>query len=825
MERFTRLGIAALAVSALTATALAATAPRTRLAQPAAAPAVAHLVAFGGRGHATDPATRKLDSMLADIARHAGSVRTRSKLADWRALNPAARFQVTAMAGPMVLIDAVTRGDPQRLKAALVSLGLQGASAFSNDVSGWMPVSQLTAAAARTEVHAMRAALPRARAGSVTSTGDYVQGSAALRTLWPNLDGKGITVGVLSDSFDCYAIYAQPGSGVPASGPSGYASNGFTADAGKDVSTGDLPATVDVLAEADQAPPVNNACMEFNGTLTTPDLLPYSDEGRAMLQVVHDVAPGASLAFHTAVEGQADFANGILALAASGAKVIADDIGYFDEPFFQPSLVEQAIDQVNDQGVAYFVAAGNDGQLSYDNPAPSFATASSSPNPTGEMLLTFGTSAGAPVTRLPVTIAPAITGVTSGGLVPGEFVALVVEWDQPYVTGAANSGGATSQLDLCVTGGSGGDIITDGDLNPQACTGPNMLGGDPVLIILVGNPASNPNNTGPETINITLGLVNGSPMPGRIKLAVLDNGAGSTINQFFAPGSTVQGHARSTGALSMGAAFWADTPACGVTPAQPESFSSAGGDPTLFDAAGNLLPSPLFPQKPDLIAPDGGNNTFLGFKITGTAVTGFPQCVNDPNLPSFFGTSAATPHAAGVAALMLQANPALTAAQLYQALKDSADPMAGVSPQQVGAGFIQAQAALALVPPAAPTISLAAGTVSPGQSTTLTWSSINTTGCTASGSWSGAQDSSGSMTVSQANSGSFTYTLMCTNAAGTSAAASATLTVQAVATQQPSGGGGGGGLDALTLGALAAWLAARLGAQRRERREQRFAAR
>ncbi|HET9329352.1 MAG TPA: S8 family serine peptidase [Steroidobacteraceae bacterium] len=800
MERFKRLGIAALTVSALTATAVAGIAPRTRPAQPAAAPAVAHLVAFGGRGHGTDPAPGKLDSMLADIVRHAGGVRAGSKLADLRALNPAARFQVTATAGPMVLIDAVTRGDPQRLKAALVSLGLRNASLYSNDVSGWMPVSRLTAAAARTEVHAMRAALPRARTGSVTSTGDYVQGSEALRGLWQNFDGRGITVGVLSDSFDCYAVYAQPNSGVPQSGPNGWASNTFTADAAKDVSTGDLPSGVTVLAEADQA--INDTCMDFSTGFSPSPFLPYSDEGRAMLQVVHDVAPGAGLAFHTAVEGEADFANGILALASSGAKVIADDIGYFDEPFFQPSMVGEVINQVNAQGVAYFVAAGNDAQLSYDNAAPSFATASTSPNPPGEMLLTFGTSAGAPVTFLPVTIAPVIGGVVgTGGLVPGEFVAIVAEWDQPYLTGAPSSGGATSQLDLCISVASaGGDTITEDGLHPVTCTGPNTIGGDPVLILLVGNPASAAGNTSPETITISLGLVNGSAAPGRIKIAVLDNGAGSTINEFFTPGSTVQGHAAASGAMSMGAAWWVQTPACGVTPAVPESFSSAGGDPMLFDADGNRLATPFVPQKPDLIAPDGGNDTFLGFKVSGTVVTGFPQCVNNPNLPSFFGTSAATPHAAGVAALMLQSNPAVTATQVYDALRKSADPMTSSPAAQVGAGFIQAQAALALLPPGPPTLTLASSTISAGASTTLTWSSINTTGCTASNSWTGAQHSSGSMTVMQASAGTYTYTLVCVNAAGTSASASATLMVQAAG----GSGGGGGGLDALTLLALAA---------------------
>jgi len=94
-----------------------------------------------------------------------------------------------------VLVDAVTRGDPQQLLAALLSLGLEHPSLYINDVSGWLPVRQIGAAAARAEVHSLRASMPHTRAGAATSQGDFAQGSAALRSAWPTLDGSGITVG------------------------------------------------------------------------------------------------------------------------------------------------------------------------------------------------------------------------------------------------------------------------------------------------------------------------------------------------------------------------------------------------------------------------------------------------------------------------------------------------------------------------------------------------------------------------------------------------------------------------------------------------------
>jgi hypothetical protein len=58
-----------------------------------------------------------------------------------------------------------------------------------------------------------------------------------------------------------------------------------------------------------------------------------------MMQIIHDIAPGADLAFYTAFYSEQDFANGILALAAAGCKVIVDDVSYFDEPFFQNGVV------------------------------------------------------------------------------------------------------------------------------------------------------------------------------------------------------------------------------------------------------------------------------------------------------------------------------------------------------------------------------------------------------------------------------------------------------------------------------------------------------
>jgi hypothetical protein len=314
-------------------------------------------------------------------------------------------------------------------------------------------------------------------------------------------------------------------------------------------------------------------------------------------------------------------------------------------------------------------------------------------------------------------------------------------------------------------------------------------------------------------------VANGTTLPGRIKVVVEDDGAGSQITQFATNSGTVQGHPSAVGAAAVGAVFFPNTISCGAVTPTLELFSSAGGDPILFDDTGTRLTTPEIRQKPDFVGPDGGNDTFLGFTLASGGITDsstVPQCANNADFPNFFGTSASTPHVASIAVLMLQADPALTPTQIYTILQQSTAPMgatpnptAGTYNFAAGYGFVLADKAAQMVPaiiPSAPTLSLASTSIVTGSSTTLTWSSANTTGCTASGSWTGALASNGTQTVNPTAVGSDMYTLVCSNVAGASPATSVTLSVTAA---PASGGGGGGALGLSTLLGLLALCVAR----------------
>jgi hypothetical protein len=156
---------------------------------------------------------------------------------------------------------------------------------------------------------------PLVRCAPLISEGDAKLQANLLRGLH-GVDGTGVKVGVLSDSYDRRAA-------------------AFTHAAG-DISTGDLPGTGNPCA---RTTPVN----VLSDTAPLPGLI---DEGRGMAQLIHDLAPGAEIQFASALGGQTAFASKILALADAGAKVIVDDIGYVNEPFYQDGVISEAIEYV-----------------------------------------------------------------------------------------------------------------------------------------------------------------------------------------------------------------------------------------------------------------------------------------------------------------------------------------------------------------------------------------------------------------------------------------------------------------------------------------------
>jgi hypothetical protein len=516
-----------------------------------------------------------------------------------------------------VVIDAVAEGDAQDLKTELELLGMQEAVVFGRIVSGQLPVSAIPDAAALASLRFARSAAAINHAGLVKSQGDIAQRSDVARNN-TGFDGTGVKVGVLSDSYNCRK------------------------GAGADVQSGDL-SKVTVLQEI-------SGC--GRGT----------DEGRAMLQIVHDVAPGAGLLFASAFNGMASFANNIIKLQKAGAKVIVDSVLYFAEPMFQDGIIAQAVDTVVAGGSAYFSSAGNQARIAYQsafrNSGTNLGSSGTNQIPSARTFFAHDFDVGPGV-----DIFQTVT-------VPNGITAFSFQWADRYFS-VSGAPGAETDLDLAVF--LRGNVIF--------VTSSRNVGRDPIEVVVISNPGA------PVVVEFAIGKVAG-PDPALMKNVAF--GANFAFDEHATDSGTIFGHANALGAETVGAAAYDDTPAFGVSPPVLESFSSAGATPILFDLAGNPVHDPRV-DKPEIVAPDGVDNTFFGIDTDGT---GFPN---------FFGTSAAAPHAAGVAALLLDRNPKLTPALIYSALESTAVDMSEPGfDNDSGFGLIQADAAIASIPDPAP---------------------------------------------------------------------------------------------------------------------------
>lgn len=506
-----------------------------------------------------------------------------------------------------VLVDIATTSNAEEVFESLVSLGLERASKYQNMISGYIALDKVEALMNHPGVRFVNVSLMKLSAGSVTTQGDVVMHTNDARSNF-GVNGLLVKVGTLSDSFNSLGT-------APA-----------------DVATGDIPSGAIILKD-----------------------LPLSegtDEGRAMMQIIHDIAPGAILLFRSGSGGQADLAQGIVDLSDANSQVIVDDITYFDAPFFQDGIVAQAATKAAKSGIYYFSAAGNLNEHSYQAP---FVDSGISAPVVGGSMHNFGGGDTFQSFTLDNT--------------PGDNVmTLIFQWNQPFKTACPGScPGPTTNIDIYLRDQLSTTIVAASEID-------NVAMGVPFEAIQYVNTGG-----APQTLELFI-VHRSGPIPTLIKYILA---SGPNPDEFATNSSSSFGQANGDRVISVASSAFYNTPAFGVDPATPNSATSLGGTPIYFNSADNsALTIPLIRQTPDITGPDGGNNTFFG-----------DDTVNDVDvLPNFFGTSAAAPHVAGLAALIIQNSASkLSVVEMESILEVSAlDMQSPGYDYKTGFGLVQA---------------------------------------------------------------------------------------------------------------------------------------
>jgi len=593
-------------------------------------------------------------------------------------------------------------------------------------IEGYVPEAALITLAKMRGVKAIHAvARPTTNVGAVTQQGVVQHRVDQI----PQYDGTGITVGVLSDSYNTSTNAIKEAN---------------------DIATGDLPGPGNPLGNLQ---PVE----------VLKDTAGGADEGRAMAQLVHDMAPKARLGFASAFDGDVAFANNIRALAGVpglpnskagfAAQIIVDDVQYFNEGMFADTVIAQAVDDVTALGVSYFSSAGN------TPPTQGYAS-------DVRIVPVAGATSGTNIDLSavdPALYAGGFHNFRSDGtqdiaqtvtLATGRQLRIVLQWDDPYdvspttlgpqllqQNGTLNS--PTAQVDTVLPGlvagkqyvvdvqglstinaGSTLDVVVT-VLNPDGSVlqvvdtgnGENFgffapqsgnytvrvtgFGGDQGSFTLTVNEGSGTsamtsdfnllffrtdtgaflgsvaeNNlatnrpielsgvitypTGVNQVQLVIARANTptAPQPAsRLRYKMINAAYPSEYFSYSTP--ITYGHNSAAGANGVAA----------YSPFQPnipEDFTSTGPVRIVWDRNNNRIPDDQQVRlKPEMAAMDGGNTTFF------TADTGRDL----DTFPNFFGTSAAAPTAASVAALVLQAKGgpgSVTPAQMRTVLQRSA---------------------------------------------------------------------------------------------------------------------------------------------------------
>ncbi len=514
-----------------------------------------------------------------------------------------------------ILLVEMTEQNLQKLRAAGAIVELQDDR--QRIVQARVPVARLEEVSALPFVQSIR--LPDygiPNTGSLTTEGDAILAADEVRSVF-GVDGTGVRVGAISDGIAGIFDTGCTICGGVVGGP---------------IETEDLPPQ-----DASENPTTGTRNGTGILTSTTGGLIAQSfrsdndleggAEGTALLEIVHDLAPGAQLYFanfHTSLE----FNQAVNFLAAN-TDVVVDDIGFFGLPYDGSSTVSSntanALNNDANPIRAYFTSVGNqarkhyqedfldsglDGDINFGLGQPGNVHLFQATANTDDVMARGASSFDS--VFLCGTSNPSVCSAVSPGSL--DTVIIVLMWDDVF-------GASGNDYDLFLLEESTVNVVASG-------AGPQDGNDFPREFITF-------TNTGTEGFfNIFIQNFSNSTAPVNFDMFILSPNGKVTL------GSMGENHNFNTVPSSV--------------PAQ----SDAGGFPVSVISVGAIDQGDIDIDDIEPFSSNGPTNDARlkpdATAIDGVSITGAGGFSNP-----FFGTSAAAPHGAGVVALLLQLSPCL----------------------------------------------------------------------------------------------------------------------------------------------------------------------